>query len=239
MDWLAEQFSAIPGFSMQTDRLTLNRWLARDFALTVSVPATVGRSGPVPLTYYYPYSGQTTADGVTGDLVDLGVYPPATPASGLTEAFWAPARGGIALGAGRTVGVLAGCGPDRDRRLRAGQDLRSGRRGLHGLRCRAGPSPLAGPIRSGSAARREERRGARRGRDLDRAARRRGDQPVQPVPHGLSSGIRPPAPAIRAAPRYGSATRPAPSCPRSRRARRSCSPRTSPPVRRPRRSGAG
>ena len=97
VDWLAEQFSAIPGFSMQTDRLTFSRWLAREFALTVSVPATVGRSGAVPLTYYYPYSGQTTADGVTGDLVDLGVYPPATPVSGLTEAFWAPARGGIAL----------------------------------------------------------------------------------------------------------------------------------------------
>jgi hypothetical protein len=97
VDWLAGQFSAIPGFSMRTDRLTFNRWLARDFALTVSVPATVGRSGPVPLTYYYPYSGQTPAGGVTGNIVDLGVYPPATPVSGLTEAFWAPARGGIAL----------------------------------------------------------------------------------------------------------------------------------------------
>ena len=102
VDWLAEQFSAIPGFSTKTDRLTFNRWLARDFALTVSVPATVGRSGAIPLTYYYPYSGQTTADGVAGNLVDLGVYPPATPASGLTEAFWAPARGGIAW-----------CGPRR------------------------------------------------------------------------------------------------------------------------------
>ena len=94
VDWLAGQLSAIPGFSMQTDRLTFNRWLARDFALTVSVPATVGRSGPVPLTYYYPYSGQTPADGVTGDLIDLGDYP---PANGYTAAFWAPARGGIAL----------------------------------------------------------------------------------------------------------------------------------------------
>ena len=94
VDWLAGQLSAIPGFSMQTDRLTFNRWLARDFALTVSVPATVGRSGPVPLTYYYPYSGQTPADGVTGNLIDLGDYP---PANGYTAAFWAPARGGIAL----------------------------------------------------------------------------------------------------------------------------------------------
>ena len=94
VDWLAGQFSAIPGFSMRTDRLTFNRWLARDFALTVSVPAAAGRSGLVPLTYYYPYSGQTPPGGVTGNLVDLGVY---LPASGFTEAFWAPARGGIAL----------------------------------------------------------------------------------------------------------------------------------------------
>ena len=51
VDWLAGQLSAVPGFSTRTDRLTFNRWLARDFALTVSVPASVGRSGPVPLTY--------------------------------------------------------------------------------------------------------------------------------------------------------------------------------------------
>jgi len=67
---------------------------ARDFALTVSVPAWAGRSGPVPLTYYYPYSGQTPPGGVTGPLVDLGLYP---AVSGYTEAFWGPARGGIAL----------------------------------------------------------------------------------------------------------------------------------------------
>ena len=98
VDWLAGQLSAVPGFRMQTDRLTFSRWLARDFALTVSVPASVGRSGPVPLTYYYPYSGQTPPGGVTGRLVDLGLYPAGNPvASGYTEAFWAPARGGIAL----------------------------------------------------------------------------------------------------------------------------------------------
>ena len=50
VDWLAEQLSAVPGFSVRTDRLTFNRWLARDFALRVRVPATVGRSGPIPLT---------------------------------------------------------------------------------------------------------------------------------------------------------------------------------------------
>ena len=98
VDWLAGQLSAVPGFRMRTDRLTFSRWLAREFALTVSVPASAGRSGPVPLTYYYPYSGQTPPGGVTGRLVDLGFYPAGNPVvSGYTEAFWAPARGGIAL----------------------------------------------------------------------------------------------------------------------------------------------
>ena len=95
VDWLAGQMSAVPGFRMRTDRLTFSRWLAREFTLTVSVPASAGHSGPVPLTYYYPYSGQTPPGGVTGRLADLGLYP---LASGYTEAFWAPpARGGIAL----------------------------------------------------------------------------------------------------------------------------------------------
>jgi hypothetical protein len=98
VDWLAGQLSAVPGFTMRTDRLTFSRWLAREFSLTVSVPAAAGRSGPVPVTYYYPYSGQTPPGGVTGRLVDLGFYPAGNPVvSGNTEAFWAPARGGIAL----------------------------------------------------------------------------------------------------------------------------------------------
>jgi len=57
VDWLAGQFGAVPGFTVRTDRLTFNRWLAREYALRVDVPASVGVSGPVPLTYYYPYSG--------------------------------------------------------------------------------------------------------------------------------------------------------------------------------------
>jgi hypothetical protein len=38
--------------------------------------------------------GQTPPGGVAGNLVDPGFYP---LASGCTAAFWAPARGGIAL----------------------------------------------------------------------------------------------------------------------------------------------
>jgi hypothetical protein len=100
VDWLSGQFAAIPGFRMQTDRLTFNRWLARDYSLNVIQPSSVGASGPVDLSYYYPYSGTTSTAGVTGRLVDLGTYTPATPGSsgtGYTPEFWAAARGGIAL----------------------------------------------------------------------------------------------------------------------------------------------
>ena len=97
VDWLTSQFGAVPGLSVRTDRLTFNRWLARDYALRVKVPASVGVSGAVPLTYYYPYSGQTPPGGVTAKLVDLGTYVPAALGSGYTAAFWAPAKGAIAL----------------------------------------------------------------------------------------------------------------------------------------------
>ena len=100
VDWLTHQLSRVPGFTVHTDRLTFNRWLARDFALRVHVPSTVGRSGPIPLTYYYPYSGQTTRHGVSAKLVDLGLAPIPTVApagSDAAAAFWAPAKGSIAL----------------------------------------------------------------------------------------------------------------------------------------------
>ena len=100
VDWLASQLGDVPGLTVRTDRLTFHRWLARHYALRVRVPAAVGASGPVPLTYYYPYSGQTPPYGVTAKLVDLGTYTPAAPgpaAPGSSAAFWAPARGAIAL----------------------------------------------------------------------------------------------------------------------------------------------
>ena len=100
IDWLIGQFRAVPGFELHIDRKTFSRWLAKDWSLQLDVPATAGRSGAVPVTYFYPYSGQTPRGGVTGPLVDLGTYPPAAPASsgtGYGAAFWEPARGGIAL----------------------------------------------------------------------------------------------------------------------------------------------
>ena len=99
VDWLAEHFSAIPGFTLKRDRLTFNRWLARDYSLSITTP-TQDHPRPVPVTYYYPYSGRTSDVGVTGNLVDLGTcLPTATGSSGTgyTPEFWVPARGAIAL----------------------------------------------------------------------------------------------------------------------------------------------
>jgi hypothetical protein len=100
VDWISNQLTRIPGFRLRTDRHTFGRWLAHDWSLSIRQPATAGRSGPVPLAYYYPYSGRTPAQGVTGRLVDLGTYPAAvvgTSGTGLSPEFWLPARGGIAL----------------------------------------------------------------------------------------------------------------------------------------------
>lgn len=100
VDWLDEQFRAIPGFRIHRDRHSFHRWLAQDYGLSTRDSAGNTRWGKVPVSYYYPYSGATGRDGVTGPLVDLGTYTPAVPGTagtGYTPEFWAPAKGGIAL----------------------------------------------------------------------------------------------------------------------------------------------
>jgi MYXO-CTERM domain-containing protein len=92
-DWLQEQFSVVPGFDLYTDRFTFNRWLAQDWSLSIHQPNSVGPSGPVPVSYYYPYSGTTGPGGISGRLVDLDHYEPIW----YTPAFWARAKGEIAL----------------------------------------------------------------------------------------------------------------------------------------------
>jgi hypothetical protein len=93
--WLKQKFSQVPNFKLCWDPLKLDRWLAEpeDCSLSISQDPAVGLSGPVPITYYYPYSGKTGPGGITGRLVDLGEYAPAW----YTQAFWARAAGEIAL----------------------------------------------------------------------------------------------------------------------------------------------
>src|SRR5664280_1447946 len=51
VDWLTHQLSRVPGFTVRTDRLTFNRWLACDFALRVRGSLDRGplRPGPAHL----------------------------------------------------------------------------------------------------------------------------------------------------------------------------------------------
>src|SRR5262245_23708187 len=92
-DWLQQQFSAVPGFELHTDRYLFQRWLAQGWSLSIDQGAAAGLTGPVPVSYYYPYSGMTDGSGVSGRLVDLGECT----LLGDTPTFWAPATGEIAL----------------------------------------------------------------------------------------------------------------------------------------------
>jgi hypothetical protein len=61
------------GLDVQREHYTFPRWEARRWELTVK-PSS-GASFRAPVTSYFPYSGQTPAAGVTGDLVFAGHAP--------------------------------------------------------------------------------------------------------------------------------------------------------------------
>src|SRR5204863_190499 len=69
VEFLAKEFEAA-GVQVARDRHTLPMWEARHAAVMVR-PAS-GAAVDVPIASYYPYSGRTGADGVTGELLDLG-----------------------------------------------------------------------------------------------------------------------------------------------------------------------
>jgi hypothetical protein len=72
VEFLATNLKSL-GLDVARERYTLPRWDARRWAITVK-PAS-GAAFSVPVTSYFPYSGQTTAAGVTGELVFAGSNP--------------------------------------------------------------------------------------------------------------------------------------------------------------------
>ena len=72
VEFLATEFKKT-GCDVVRDRYTLPRWEAKRHSLTVT-PAS-GAAFTAPVTSYFPYSGQTPAAGVTGDLVFAGSNP--------------------------------------------------------------------------------------------------------------------------------------------------------------------
>jgi hypothetical protein len=78
VDFLASEFKAA-GCDVVRDRYTLPRWDARRWEITVAPSA--GQPFKAPVTSYFPYSGQTPAAGVSGDLAFAGSSPAFTLAN--------------------------------------------------------------------------------------------------------------------------------------------------------------
>jgi len=72
VDFLASHLQEL-GLDVAREHYSFPRWEARRWALTVN-PAS-GQSFQAPVTSYFPYSGQTPAGGVSGDLVYAGHNP--------------------------------------------------------------------------------------------------------------------------------------------------------------------
>ncbi|MEA2292719.1 MAG: hypothetical protein QOE86_358, partial [Solirubrobacteraceae bacterium] len=76
IDSLEEGYRAA-GLTVTRDPRPFQQWLAEEFTLDV---LTGPGAGGVPVASYYTYSGKTTPQGVTGDLVYAGPIP-APPSS--------------------------------------------------------------------------------------------------------------------------------------------------------------
>ena len=72
VDFLAAEFKAA-GCEIVRDTYRLPRWDARRWEIAVT-PAS-GQAFKAPVTSYFPYSGQTSAAGVTGELAFAGSSP--------------------------------------------------------------------------------------------------------------------------------------------------------------------
>jgi hypothetical protein len=72
VEFLATQLQA-HGLDLARERYTLPRWDAKRWEIAIT-PAS-GSPFKAPVTSYFPYSGQTSASGVTGELVFAGTNP--------------------------------------------------------------------------------------------------------------------------------------------------------------------
>src|SRR5581483_1830809 len=76
VEFLATKLQAA-GLEVARDRFTLPMWEAKGWG--IKAKSTEGRWSDVPTTGYYPYSGQTSRDGIDGQLAYIGAVKPPTP----------------------------------------------------------------------------------------------------------------------------------------------------------------
>jgi len=72
VEFLAKEMKAA-GLDVGRERYTLPRWDAKRWEISIALSS--GSQSKIPVTSYFPYSGQTPAAGVTGDLVFAGTNP--------------------------------------------------------------------------------------------------------------------------------------------------------------------
>lgn len=82
IDWLEDQFER-SGLKVHRDRNTFTRWKPRRWSLSIA-------GEPIDVAFYFPYSGETPAAGITAPLIHLGVSP-------LNAIGWALAKDKIAV----------------------------------------------------------------------------------------------------------------------------------------------
>jgi len=72
VEFLAAELQSL-GLDLTRDHYTFPRWEAKRWG--ISVRPAPGEAFRIPVTSYWPYSGQTPAEGVTGELVYGGTHP--------------------------------------------------------------------------------------------------------------------------------------------------------------------
>jgi hypothetical protein len=94
IDWLKYEFEAIQGgFGKPlVERIVFQQWLANKWSLSMQQNPNAPVQ-PMPVSYFYPYSGYTGPNGITARLVDLGDYT----GGWHSPQFWGAAKGAIAL----------------------------------------------------------------------------------------------------------------------------------------------
>jgi hypothetical protein len=95
VEFLAKRLADCPGVDVHRDTYTLPRWDATNMTISAQSAGRPARS--FHATSAYPYSGKTTASGVTGALVDLGRTTPNEIGGSRAITLNADVRGKIAL----------------------------------------------------------------------------------------------------------------------------------------------
>jgi hypothetical protein len=95
VDFLAKRLVECPGVEVHRDTYTLPRW--ESTTLAISAQGAGGRARSFHATSAYPYSGKTSAAGITGPLVDLGRTTANEIGGSRPIAFAQDVRGKIAL----------------------------------------------------------------------------------------------------------------------------------------------